>query len=38
LLDEPDPDIVDWILDRLPTPVAHQGPVLDLIKKFKNER
>lgn len=38
LLAEPDPDIVDWILDRAPAPGAHQGRVLDLIKKFKNER
>jgi antitoxin CptB len=38
LLDEPDPDIVDWVLDRSPAPAAHQGLVLDLIKKFKNER
>lgn len=38
LLDEPDPDVVDWILDRAPAPRAHQGPVLDMIKKFKNER
>lgn len=38
LMAEPDPDIVDWVLDRAPAPEAHQGHVLDLIKKFKNER
>lgn len=38
LLAEPDPDIVDWVLDRTPAPAAHQGRILDLIKKFKNER
>jgi antitoxin CptB len=37
LLDEPDPDVVAWILDRAPTPFAHQGPLLDMMKKFKNE-
>ena len=37
LLDEPDPDVVDWILDRCPAPAVHQGRVLDLIRKFKNE-
>lgn len=38
LMAEPDPDIVDWVLDRAPAPEVHQGRVLDLIKKFKNER
>jgi antitoxin CptB len=38
LLDEPDPDVVDWILERTPAPASHQGRVLDLIKKFKNEQ
>jgi antitoxin CptB len=38
LLDEPDPDVVDWILGRAPAPPAHDGPVLQLIKKFKDER
>lgn len=37
LLSEPDPDIVDWVLDRVAVPPAHRSPVLDLIKKFKNE-
>ena len=38
LLDEPDPDVVDWILGRTPAPVPHQGRVLDLIIKFKDEK
>ena len=38
LLDEPDPDVVDWILDRSPAPAPHDGRVLQMIKKFKNER
>lgn len=38
LLAEPDPDIVDWVLDRAPAPAVHHGRVLDLIKNFKNER
>jgi antitoxin CptB len=38
LLDEPDPDVVDWILGRAIPPQAHQGRVLELIIKFKNER
>jgi antitoxin CptB len=38
LLDEPDPDVVDWILDRTPTPASHDGPLLKLIRKFKDER
>jgi antitoxin CptB len=38
LLGEPDPDIVDWVLDRVCAPTPHQTRVLDLIKKFKNER
>ena len=38
LLDEPDPDVVDWILDRAPAPEAHRGAVLEMIKKFNNER
>lgn len=37
LLEEPDPEIVAWILGRAPTPSAHQGPLIDLMKKFKNE-
>lgn len=38
LLAEPDPDIVDWVLDRTPVPTLHQSRVLDLIRKFKTER
>jgi antitoxin CptB len=38
LLDEPDPDVVDWILNRALAPEAHQGPLLLLIQKFKDER
>ena len=38
LLDEPDPDVVDWVLGRAPAPSAHQGPLLTLMKKFKDER
>jgi antitoxin CptB len=38
LLEEPDPDVVDWILNRAPAPEAHRGPLLQLIKTFKNER
>lgn len=38
LLDEPDPDVVDWILDRTPAPISHQGRILNLIKKFKDEQ
>lgn len=37
LLDEPDPDVVDWIFGRTPAPASHQGHVLNLIKKFKDE-
>lgn len=37
LIAEPDPDVVAWILDRAPTPPAHKGPLLELMKKFKNE-
>jgi antitoxin CptB len=38
LLDEPDPDVIDWILERTPAPTSHQGRILDLIIKFKNEQ
>jgi antitoxin CptB len=38
LLAEPDPDIVDWVLNRAPAPPPHRSRLLDLIKKFKNER
>jgi antitoxin CptB len=37
LLGEPDPDIVDWVLDRAEVPMAHRSRVLELIIKFKNE-
>lgn len=37
LLDEPDPDVVDWILGRSEPPAVHRGRVLDLIIQFKNE-
>lgn len=37
LLNEPDPDVVEWVLDRSPAPVTHQGPLLELMKRFKNE-
>ncbi|HTI86993.1 MAG TPA: succinate dehydrogenase assembly factor 2 [Alphaproteobacteria bacterium] len=38
LIEEPDPDVVDWILGRAPVPTEHQGPLLRLMKKFKDER
>ena len=38
LLDESDPDVVDWILGRAPAPASHQGRVLNLIIKFKNKQ
>lgn len=38
LIDEPDPDVVDWILGRATIPEAHEGPLLGLMKKFKDER
>lgn len=38
LLSEPDPDIVDWVLGRVAVPLVHRSPVLNLIKKFKNDR
>ena len=38
LLAEPDPDIVDWVLDRTPVPTSHQSRALDLIRKFKTQR
>ncbi len=38
LLGAPDQDLYAWIIGREPTPEAHAGDVMDLIRKFSGAR
>jgi antitoxin CptB len=35
LLDQPDPDIYEWILDRKPTPAQFSGKKMNELKAFR---
>jgi antitoxin CptB len=37
LLDEPDPDLWDWIVGGVRPPTAFEGPLLDRLRAFKND-
>ena len=37
LLEQPDPDLYAWILDRIPTPAAFAGERMNQLKAFKDQ-
>lgn len=37
LLDQPDQDIYEWIIERRPTPEAFDGDVMRMLKQFRFE-
>ncbi|HEY9216553.1 MAG TPA: succinate dehydrogenase assembly factor 2 [Phenylobacterium sp.] len=37
LLDQPDQDIYEWIIERLPTPAAFDGEIMRMLKQFRFE-
>lgn len=37
LLEVPDHDLYNWILERTPTPALFDGPIMDKIKAFRDE-
>jgi antitoxin CptB len=36
LLEEPDQDLYDWILERRPTPAQFDGPLMNKLKAFRD--
>lgn len=36
LLEQPDQDLYDWILDRSPTPAELDGPLMNKLKAFRD--
>lgn len=36
LLEQPDQDLYDWILDRSPTPTEFDGPLMNKLKAFRD--
>jgi len=37
ILDQPDQDLYDWILERQPTPAEFDGPLMNKLKAFQDE-
>jgi antitoxin CptB len=37
LLEQPDQDLYDWILERHPTPAEFDGPLMQKLKAFRDE-
>ncbi|HET6969729.1 MAG TPA: succinate dehydrogenase assembly factor 2 [Phenylobacterium sp.] len=37
LLEQPDPDLYAWILERTPTPAQFDGPLMQKLKAFRDE-
>ena len=37
LLEQPDQDLYDWILERTPTPAEFDGPLMNKLKAFRDE-
>ena len=37
LLEQPDQDLYDWILERAPTPLEFDGPLMNKLKAFRDE-
>ena len=37
LLEQPDQDLYDWILERSPTPSEFDGPLMNMLKAFRDE-
>lgn len=37
LLEQPDQDLYDWILERKPTPTDIDGPLMNQLKAFRDE-
>jgi len=38
LLEEPDVDILAWVMGRLPVPARHDNEVMDLLRRFRPAR
>jgi Uncharacterized conserved protein len=37
LLEQPDQDLYEWIVERTPTPPEHDGEIMQMIKRFRFE-
>lgn len=37
LLEQPDQDLYEWIVERTPTPPEHDGEIMRMIKQFRFE-
>lgn len=37
LLDQPDQDLYDWILERIETPAQFDGPLMNKLKLFRDQ-
>jgi antitoxin CptB len=37
LLEQPDQDLYEWIVERAPTPPEHDGEIMRMIKQFRFE-
>ena len=37
LLEQPDQELYDWILERVPTPAQFDGPLMNKLKAFRDE-
>lgn len=37
LLEQPDQDLYEWIVERTPTPPEHDGEIMQMIKQFRFE-
>lgn len=37
LLDQPDQDLYEWIVERAPTPAEFDGEIMNMIKLFRDE-